>query len=95
VHRSDTVEQKLSECTTKNTPRFGMRGIRLCKVIKVIDGDTIVLAFFYNEKDENPCRLSCRMYGYDTPEISHSTEEERIEGQRCKDAISTMLQDKV
>jgi hypothetical protein len=76
----------------KNTPKFAPLGKFTCKVLKVSDGDTIKLAFFHETDDEFPYRVTCRMYGYDTPEVYHpSCPEEKVEGYRCSDALKALL----
>ena len=66
----------LTQCTFDNTPTFSLEGLSgLCKVLKVYDGDTLWIAFAY--KNLGIYKIKCRMYGYDSPEMRSTSENEK------------------
>lgn len=60
------VRKLLKKCDLK-TPLFGFQGqTKLCKVVKVYDGDSITLAMVVHG---DPVLFKCRIEGIDTPEM--------------------------
>lgn len=82
----------LDEATLENTPWFSFEGEMLeCKVLKVYDGDTIIIAFMYNNR---VYKKKCRLNGIDTPEIRTFNEEEKKAGFKVKDFVSDLIANK-
>lgn len=65
------------------------------RVIKVYDGDTITIASKLPFKDSPLYRLSVRLNGIDTPEIKGKTEDEKTAAKITRDALATLILNKV
>ena len=67
-------ENALADLTYEGCRSF-VPDLRMAKVVKVYDGDTIHLG--YLDHQGRPTRISCRIYGIDTPELRTSDENEK------------------
>ena len=65
------------------------------QVIKVYDGDTITIASKLPYDASPLYRLSVRLNGIDTPEIKGKTADEKQAAREARDALSTMILNKV
>jgi len=98
----------LATLTLANTRPFSFEGRReKCKVLKVYDGDTVTLGFFYHSTSQvegsrrgvdsavaasaAPIRINCRCRGYDTPELKSKDATERELAKQAKDYVSKLL----
>ena len=61
-------ECDLEVCTLASVEKFKLKGVRMCKVLKVFDGDTCTIAYIHD--CGNIYQWQVRMLGYDAPEIS-------------------------
>lgn len=63
-----------------------------CKVIDVIDGDTIKVMLLFNDK---PILLNIRMFGYDAPSIKSkkSSQKTSTNGKRAKQMLINLVTD--
>ena len=59
-------------------------------VIKVYDGDTITIGFFY-PGSETPYRMSVRLLGIDTPEIKGKSPEEKAKAKLAQKFLSSQI----
>jgi endonuclease YncB( thermonuclease family) len=85
-----TEEQKLIllNATYKNTLDFSIRDKRTwAKVVKAYDGDSCHIAFFIDDKK---FRISCRVYGIDTPEIRTDNLREKEYAYKARDRFSEL-----
>jgi endonuclease YncB( thermonuclease family) len=88
-------EDKLKNIELKDIRQFSFEGIKTkAKVLDVYDGDTIRVAFYYKEEI---VQLSCRMLGYDSPEMKISNNNpDRLKfkqmGMKARDKLKTFLQ---
>jgi endonuclease YncB( thermonuclease family) len=76
------------EVTLANTPKFSLEG-RTChgKVVKVYDGDTMTVALPVTPR--GPLfAFSCRMRGLNAAELHTTDAEEKVAGQRARDALA-------
>lgn len=67
--------------------------IILGRVVNVYDGDTCKVVFLHRGK--YPMKISIRIMGVDTPEISRASEEEKEAGKLVRDQVSSMILGKV
>jgi endonuclease YncB( thermonuclease family) len=65
------------------------------RVIKVYDGDTITIATKLPFTDSPVYRLSVRFNGIDTPEIKGKTEDEKNAAKSARDALSSLILNKL
>lgn len=65
------------------------------QVIKVYDGDTITIATKLPFIDSPLYRLSVRFNGIDTPEIKGKTEDEKNAAKIARDALSSLILNKM
>ena len=71
----------LNKCTLENTHEFCFTGDALCKVLRVIDGDTFVGAIVFNNL---PYICTFRMYGINAPELHPRKDVENREDVKSK-----------
>jgi endonuclease YncB( thermonuclease family) len=64
-------------------------------VVKVYDGDTITVATKLYTAESPVYRFSVRLVGIDTPEMRGSTSDEKAAAIVSRDALSTMILDKI
>lgn len=60
------------------------------EVIKVYDGDTITIGFFY-PGSETPYRMSVRLLGIDTPEMKGKSPEEKAKAKLAQKFLSSQI----
>lgn len=95
---TEEQENKLKNIKLKDTRQFSFEGIKTkAKVVDIYDGDTIRIAFYYKEEI---VQLSCRMSGYDSPEIKISKNNpDRLKfkemGIKARDKLKCFLQNDV
>lgn len=66
------VDKNLEDCTLQNTPFFSIRWTdkKPCKVVKVVDGDSIHCAVHLGLGDPSQLFIiRVRLFGIDTPEL--------------------------
>ena len=63
------------------------------EVIKVYDGDTITIGFFYpgSDKPHIPYRMSVRLLGIDTPEMKGKSPEEKAKAKQAQSFLSSQI----
>jgi micrococcal nuclease len=63
------------------------------EVIKVYDGDTITIGFFYpgSETPDRPYRMSVRLLGIDTPEMKGKSPEEKAKAKQAQSFLSSQI----
>jgi endonuclease YncB( thermonuclease family) len=72
----DETEKELELITLDSVPKFNFNNeFHLCKVLSCYDGDTVRVAFKYNNQYYN---FSIRLYGIDCPEIRSKNKERAI-----------------
>ena len=64
------------------------------RVIKVYDGDTIIIATVL-KNDPNIYRFTVRLFGIDTPEIRTRDLEEKRLGYEARDFVRNLILDKI
>ena len=67
-----------------------MPSITEALVIKVYDGDTITIGFYYGDVVK-PYRMSVRLLGIDTPEMKGSCPEEKAKAKLAQQFLSSKL----
>lgn len=83
----------LLESTTVNTPKLSLKNeLFLAKCLRVIDGDTVDLSFFYRGV-LNLWRV--RAEGYDAPELHSKDINEKKAGELCKTLLANLIQEKI
>ena len=71
------IEKELATNTFDDIELFTFENIiTKCKVVKVYDGDTNTIVFYYKNA---PIKVNLRMFGYDTPEIKLCKSNENAE----------------
>ena len=83
---------KLEKSTIENTQEFIVSGRIECKVLKVIDGDTLVISFLFNNKIY---KHSLRLYGINCPETRTRDLEEKKKGLEVKEYMTELLENKM
>jgi endonuclease YncB( thermonuclease family) len=64
----------LSRCNDRNTESIKLNGLTCrAKVVQVHDGDTLKIVILYRGI---PTKFSCRMRGYDSPELSQAENDD-------------------
>ena len=92
------AKKRLSKFNLANTPKYSFNNeTRLCKVIKVYDGDTITIAIKLLNKT---VKCSVRMLGYDSPEMKPSKnqknrDQEIILAKKAKSALENLILHKI
>ena len=67
--------EDLKQVTNNDVQVFTLEGLRTeAKVVRVIDGDTLDLAFYHGDR---LVRFTCRMLGYNTPELTQRNPSRR------------------
>ncbi len=89
----EELNEKFSNWNVQNTPKFGIRGKKICKCIEVTSGDSCKLIFF-EEYNKFPWQIQCRMWGYCSPKKKNA-EEEEIEGFLSTAVLESLIEDKV
>jgi endonuclease YncB( thermonuclease family) len=83
----------LKECTEENTPIFKIpSSIKKCKIIRVIDGDTVIVAmrpFFFSKT----YLFRVRLLGVDADEIRTKDVFEKAQGMKIKYHLESLLKD--
>lgn len=90
---SIVVTDVYKDCTDENTPYYSYENIKkMVKVLRVIDGDTVDIAFYHDEMNR-VFKYRVRMYGIDTPEKrplkSNVNRDKEIEGSKASTAALT------
>jgi endonuclease YncB( thermonuclease family) len=85
-----TSTDSLDKATLENTRPF-IPEIKVGKVIKVYDGDTITVASKLPFKDSSTYRFQIRLLGIDCPEIKGGSAEETRLAKEARDALSDMV----
>lgn len=76
-----------------NTPKFGFEGqIKLCKCVKVIDGDSINIILSLNSKFYV---INCRLNNIDTAELKSKNPKEKLVALQAKEYVETKLLNKI
>ena len=65
---------------------------KICKVVKVYDGDTIHVVFLFNKQ---MTRWTVRMTGYDSPEMKSKNKDEKVAALAARDYLSSEIQEKI
>jgi endonuclease YncB( thermonuclease family) len=74
-------------------PKFSLKGQEFyAKCVKVYDGDTCHLIFYYNSKLS---RFICRMEGYNSAELKTKDENEKLKAIEAKNKLSEFILNKV
>ena len=77
----------------KKIQRFSFNGIKTyVRVIKCYDGDTCTVLFYYKK---NIVKLSCRIYGIDTPELRTKDKEEKEKAILAKNHLESLILNKI
>jgi len=75
------------------TPMFSLNGFKTdAKVVKVYDGDTVHVVFFYLDKYY---KWICRISNVDTPELRTNNQEEKKKGYEVRDKLRELILDKI
>ena len=76
-----------------NTKKFSFNGKTInCKVVKVYDGDSVTLAFPFNNAIY---RFNCRLVGIDTPELRSRDKLEKNLAYIVRDFLSSLILHKI
>ena len=95
---SIVVTDVYKNCTDENTPYYSYENIKkMVKVLRVIDGDTVDIAFYHDEMNR-VFKYRVRMYGIDTPEKrplkSNVNRDKEIEASKVsKNALTLRLEE--
>jgi len=77
-----------------DTPKFTLKGDRLCKCVKVYDGDTITVVF--QPFSETPFyKFNIRLNGIDTPELRGSSPDEKEKAILARDFLANLILDEI
>ena len=91
-NNTKTIEL-LENIQDEKIPKFSLKGKEFfAKCVKVYDGDTCHLIFYYNSKLS---RFVCRMEGYNSAELRTNDEDERIKAIEAKNKLSDFILNKV
>jgi len=78
---------------TDATSMFSLKGYKTdAKVVKVYDGDTVHVVFFYLDKYY---KWICRISNVDTPELRTKNDEEKKKGYEVRDKLRELISDKI
>lgn len=78
---------------TNETPQFTLNGYKTdAKVVKVYDGDTVHVVFYYFDKYY---KWTCRIAHVDTPELRTKNEAEKKKGYEVRDKLRELISDKI
>ena len=81
------------ESQTEKTDAFTLNGFKTdAKVVKVYDGDTVHVVFYYFDKFY---KWTCRIAHVDTPELRTKNEEEKKKGYEVRDKLRELIFGKV
>jgi micrococcal nuclease len=90
---STNEKEILSNCTISNTPEFSLLDrIFYAKVLRVIDGDTIVIAC---KPETYIYKFKCRLNGIDCPETKSKDENERADAKCATEYLAKSILGKV
>ena len=82
-------KNKLKMVGGSDIERFSFNGIiTYCKVLKIYDGDTCTIAFYFNKKIT---KVSCRLSGIDTPELRSEDIQEKIAAVLAKNKLMKLI----
>lgn len=84
---------KLENLTLQNCEKFSFKNLEVyAKVLKVYDGDTITIGFFYHNKQ---IKVSCRLLGIDTPELRTKNQKEKEQAILARDYLKNKINDSI
>ncbi len=93
MYNLDLLKQELEIIDQSSISKFSFKNYKtLIKVIKVIDGDTIVGIFKFNNQFY---KYNFRINGIDTPEIHSENEYEKKKGIDAKNYVHNLLINKI
>lgn len=79
----------LRNCQYKTVDFWNLKGHETyCKCVKVYDGDTCTMVFFYQDK---PYKFRVRLAEIDTPEIKSDNPLEKQQGLICKNRLFQLI----
>ncbi len=88
-----TLKKELELIDHSVVSKFSFKNYKtLIKIIKVIDGDTVVGIFKFNN---NFYKYNFRITGIDTPEIHSKNENEKKLGLEAKEYVNSLILDKI
>lgn len=77
----------------KKVKRFSFEGVKKYGyIVSCYDGDTCTVLFRWKKQD---IKLSCRIYGIDTPELRTKNEEEKKKAIEARDFLSNLILKKI
>jgi micrococcal nuclease len=87
------LKKKLNSVDPQLIRKFSFEGLHcLVKVVKVYDGDTCTLIF---DRKGEIIKVSCRLFGIDTPEIRTRNDEEKKRGYEAKKFLEYLVLDDI
>ncbi len=87
------MKLKVELITEKDCTEFSLSGVKTkCKVLEVVDGNTVKLGFIYNKR----CyKKSCKMYGVGVPDINSFDQLEVRYATESKEFLHNLIIDQV
>lgn len=86
------LEGNLQHLTLENCQGQSFTDVKFCKVLKVYDGDTYTVAFYYNGL---PMKFQVRLYGVDCDEIRDNDNGKKANALRAKTYVSNLILGKI
>lgn len=83
--------RRLSSVDKNSIEDFSFKGRYTALISSIYDGDTIRCIFVFRG---GLTKVSCRLYGIDTPEIRTKNEEEKVAGYKARDRLIELCLDK-
>ena len=93
ISKNTEIKHKpLYDCNYKNTEKFTFNEMLFfAKVVKVYDGDTCTVVFFFNGDNY---RFNIRMSGYDSPELRSKDPVEKKYAKMSQKILSDLILNK-
>ena len=77
----------------QNIKRFSFEGVeKYAYIISCYDGDTCTILFKWKKQN---IKISCRIYGIDTPEIRTTNKEEKKKAIESRDYLRSLILNKI
>lgn len=90
------IHDRLMEYDPKDISTVTFKGLcQYARVIKVYDGDTITCLFEIPHLNDFPIKISCRMAGYDSPELRSTNKHVVESAKEARQYLNDLIYDKI
>ena len=93
LYKYRKAKKQLEKLNHKEINTFSFNGVeKFGRVVKVYDGDTCTLLFRWKKQN---IKISCRLYGIDTPELRTKNKSEKKLAIEARDFLKILILEKI